>query len=223
MEKYQESIVCDEKAAKKESKIKESQFRILSEAWRVAQKRWEEEDGELEVTIWDLNEVFKNNRDIIEEVSEETIKECIEHGKQWLLKRKNPRGLWGWWASFDPQELRDDRNLSKIWTTAIILRALLRNGRSIDSPEVTQGIPWLLSNTTPSGGWSRLPQNYRQNYAYLCVIPNAYETSCALLTLLEAREIVSNHNIREVVDLIESVQRNSGRLAFRVNGARKGK
>lgn len=212
MSQSHESILAEEKA-KKETKIKESQFRILSEAWKVAQKRWEEEGGELEVTIWDMNEVFKNNRDLIEEVSQETIRSCIEQGKQWLLKQKNPQGLWGWWAGFDPQELRADHNLSKIWTTAIVLRALIRNGYPIDSPEVVQGIPWLLNNMTPSGGWSRLPQNYGRNYPDLCLIPNAYETSCALLTLLEvlkSREMITSPGVLEVVELIDNSQSING-------------
>ncbi len=170
----------------------------------------EKSDGTKEYTIWDLNQVFSQNRDLIKEIPKEDINESIEKGKQYLINEKNLEGLWGWPAWFEPEELKHEKSLSKIWTTAINLRALVRNGYPKDAPDINYGIQWLLNNKTPSEGWATLPQHYVQKYPDLCLRPNPYETSCALLTLLEVREKVPNESILDVVRLIESYQRDAG-------------
>jgi hypothetical protein len=118
----------------------------------------------------------------------ERIKEIRDEAAAWLINESSD-GIWGWWSSLDPPDLNGP--IKKIWSTAISLRSLLRAGVEAETSHILNGIMWLLDNRIPGLDpcWARLPNIYRDKSYGDCLLPNAYETSCVLLALIEAMNV----------------------------------
>ncbi|HEX6076954.1 MAG TPA: prenyltransferase/squalene oxidase repeat-containing protein [Micromonosporaceae bacterium] len=82
----------------------------------------------------------------------------------WLVFNQNKDGGWGSLV----------HNTSRVWTTCLALRALIRIDPSL--PVVTAGIRWLMRQQHPEGGWG---QTCSQQ-------PNVTHTAKVLITLQES-------------------------------------
>lgn len=147
----------------------------------------------------------------ITKINQKTVEKSRDEAIQWLLKRGS-NGTWGWWSHLDSPDLRNC--IVKIWSTAISLKALLRAGVAKDNPQIVKGVGWLIENRVPDNHacWSLLPRIYNDKRYAHWRHPNTYETSCVLMALQEAENVVScdKRIIREGIKNLIDHQRKDG-------------
>jgi Squalene cyclase len=145
----------------------------------------------------------------------EEIERLIENGKDCLIKKQRCSG-WGTYSNWMhvaklPAGITKwtEEPPLKIWDTAMAIHALLNVGESKDSKIIRDGVEWLkiqLRNDDkgypylPKEYWKYLPQEY-------CPIGSSvYETSYAMISLLEAGEKVNSPFIQESVKFLLTIQ-----------------
>jgi len=124
------------------------------------------------------------------------VREAIDDSSEYL-REIGQDGKWGWWSWIDPPDLKSA--ITKIWSTALTIRSLIRAGVSSTHPQIAKGISWLLDNKIQNqpASWARLPAMYVEEHNSDCSVPNTYETCCVLLTLLEISEVQTS--VRQIV------------------------
>jgi hypothetical protein len=143
------------------------------------------------------------------ELPTDEINVSITEGQEYLIKGQI-NGGWGSWGLYGDaliDECPKDKFPTRIWDTATTVSALLETGVSENSKVIQDSIKWLKRQIRNSDGgfpdlpikcWDCLPQDY-------IFLSNVYETSSAMIAVLEAGEKVSSTYIQESIDFLLKV------------------
>jgi squalene-hopene/tetraprenyl-beta-curcumene cyclase len=143
------------------------------------------------------------------------IKKSINDGKNYLIKRQQSGG-WGayrkWMSSVEFHKIReewDEESPTTVWDTSITIITLLNAGESKDSKVIRAGVEWLKTQSrNDDGGYPYLPKEYWKYLPeeYRPIVSSVYETSYAMIALLEAGEDVNSAVIQENLSFLIRAQ-----------------